>query len=89
MAFGDSWNDVEMLEWAEQHEKGKAMEALPITDKERLKLPRSYIINVIFTLVGKPFQEWAEKRINDRNARVTDERSMAIDMDPEIEAIWR
>jgi len=28
------------------------MKALPVVDKERHKLPRQYVINVIYTLVG-------------------------------------
>ena len=34
------------------------MRALPTEEKERNKLPRQYIANVIFTVLGDEFEEW-------------------------------
>ena len=36
----------------------EVMRALPVIDKEIRKLPRSYIANVIYTIVGDKFNEW-------------------------------
>ena len=47
------------------------MEALPIVQKEVKKLPRQYIGNVIFTLVGEPFRQWVLERVESRNERCT------------------
>ena len=64
------------------------MRALPLADKEIKKLPRAYIGNVIYTIVGEPFNKWVHKRINERNAKVTVEKDM-IEMDPEIMAVYQ
>jgi len=45
----------ELLAWAENHNHGEAMTALPIVRKEIEKLPREYIGNVIYTIAGAPF----------------------------------
>ena len=42
-----------MLAFGEQYTE--VMRALPLTNKEILKLPRSYIANVIYTIIGEPF----------------------------------
>ena len=39
----------DILEWAANHDNGSSLDALPITEKERLKLPREYIANVVYT----------------------------------------
>ncbi len=58
-----------MLAFGEQYPE--VMEALPSVNKEIHKLPRAYIANVIHTIVGKPFVKWINKRVNDRNMKVT------------------
>ena len=65
------------------------MRALPIVRTEIFKLPRSYIANVIKTVIGQEFEDWVRERVNTRNQRVQDEREVSILMDPEIERIFR
>jgi hypothetical protein len=65
------------------------LRALPIEEKEVLKLPRAYIGNVIYTLVGQPFANWVEERVTARNEKLADERDMMIEMDPAIAEIFR
>ena len=43
------------------------MKALPDLERERLRLPREYIANVIYTLVGDKFKQWVTTRIEARN----------------------
>ena len=45
----------DFLEFAADAKGGKALKALPEVQKETLKLPRAYIANVIYTLVGDDF----------------------------------
>ena len=40
--------------------------ALPV-QKECLKLERQYICDLIYTIVGDPFSEWVDERVNARN----------------------
>ena len=39
------------------------MVAFPEEPKELDKLPRQYIANVIYTLIGEPFNVWVEQQI--------------------------
>ena len=63
------------------------MDYLPI-EKEIKKLTRRYVGNVIYTVVGEPFEKWVEKKIDERNHKRTVERQMTIDMDPEVAKIF-
>ena len=56
MEFAKHYSDVEM--------------ALPAVEHERLKLHRSYIINVVYTLVGEPFRQWVNNIIEARNRKI-------------------
>ena len=44
------------------------MDVLPCA-KECEKLPRDYIGNIIYTLVGEPFGAWVKKRSDARHAK--------------------
>ena len=54
-----------MLEFAAGYQP--VMQALPIVKREIMKLPRAYIGNVIYTLVGEVFKRWVEQRVNERH----------------------
>ena len=64
------------------------MRALPEVEKEILKLPRAYIGNVMVTLMGDPFERWVEQRIQERNAKLKDERELELELDEDIAAIF-
>ena len=78
----------EILEWAAGYNEGEAMEGLPITEKERLKLPREYIGNVIYTIAKDPFQNWVDEQIEARNQKVAQDHDLSIAMDPEIAKLF-
>ena len=67
----------------------KVMECLPEEPKELRKMPRQYIANIVYTVVGKPFYDWVDERVRARNKKVTTEANMGIEMDPEIAAIFK
>ena len=56
--------------------------------KELRKTPRQWILNVIATIVGKPFHEWVNQRIDERNAAVVEEHHLGITMDPQVAAAF-
>ena len=78
---------VDILEYGTASAEVK--NALPVVEKETLKMPRQYLINVIYTLMGLPFRMWVGSRVDERHKKVADERNMNIQMDPEIAAIFR
>ena len=65
------------------------MRALPMAQKEIRKMPREYIGNIIYTLVGDDFRDWVKSRVDQRNTKVAEEGDMMIDMDPEIYKIFQ
>ena len=42
------------------------------------------MISVLYTLVGKPFADWAFQRMEWRNEKVVEKQQLAIEMDPDI-----
>ena len=44
---------------------------LPAEEKEIEKLPRAYLANLIYTIVGEKFKEWVKQKIQDRTDKRT------------------
>ena len=61
---------------------------LPI-EKEIPHLPRNYIGDVIYTIVGDPFYKWKDDKIEVRNRKLAEKQDQFCDMDPEIAAAFR
>ena len=74
-----------MLEYAAMHPE--VMRALPIIERERLKLPRGYVANLIYTLVGAPFKQWVEIKVNERHEARREEADTIV-LDAEIADIF-
>ena len=53
-------------------------------EKERFKLPKQWIVNITYTIAGDDFAEWVKEAIETRNRKVTIEKDLMIDMDPDI-----
>ena len=60
----------DILEFAVDHNGGEAMHGLPEMRKEILKLPRAYIANIVYTIIGDPFIAWSKAKIEARNKKV-------------------
>ena len=57
---------------------------LPMEPREVEKLPRAYLANLIYTIVGDPFKQWVRKRMQERTQKIQEDQDMAIEMDQEI-----
>ena len=79
----------DLLEYAMETENGIVMQALPSEKREIKKISRDYLSIVIYTIIGQPFATWVDHRIAARNAKVTEEKDLAVELDPEIAAIFR
>ena len=64
------------------------LQALPI-QRECYRLERSYLCNLIYSIVGEPFKDWVDERVNKRNNKVAVEGNQFINMDPEIARIFQ
>ena len=60
-----------MLEFAKGYPE--ALMALPPVQREIDRLPREYVANVIYIVVGEPFKKWVNQRTNERHERVAEE----------------
>ena len=61
---------------------------LPERKAEIDKLPRQYIINIIFTKVGEKFATWVNEKVNERHEKVKDDGKQYIELDPEVARIY-
>ena len=52
--------------------------------KERHYLPRQWLINVVHTVAGEDFAQWAQMQQDARNDKMTVEHDLMIEMDPAI-----
>lgn len=52
-----------------------------------MKLHRDYVSTIIYTIVGKPFVDWVEGKIKERNTKLEQDQDMTAYLDPEIAAI--
>ena len=78
---------AKMLEWAKRHPE--VFNALPREQAEIESLHRTYIANVIYTVVGEDFRDWVNKKMQERTKRIAEERDMNIKMDPEIYQVYK
>ena len=79
----------DLLKFAKEWKDGLNLKALPEVEGEILKLPRAYIGNIIYTIADEDFQDWVQKRINIRNTKVMEDKDMLIDLDPDIDRIFK
>ena len=61
---------------------------LPERKQEIDKLPRQYLLNIIYTKVGDPFKKWVEARTGIRHEKVKEEGDLYIELDPEIAKVF-
>ena len=62
---------------------------LPTEPREVEKLPRAYLANLIYTIVGEAFKHWVGERMQERTEKIKEEQDLAIEMDPEIYAAFK
>ena len=74
-----------MLDFAEGF--NEVMQALPYTLRERVKLPRGYLANIIYTIVGDDFKVWVNRLVDIRHEQRRQQEDM-IHLDPEIAQIF-
>ena len=48
------------------------------------RLPRQWISNVLYTVIGQPIADFVTKSIKERNDKVAENRNLIIELDPTI-----
>jgi len=77
---------ADILEFIKPYDE--VWKCLPV-DQEILKVPKQWLINVAYSGIGDDFSMWVKKQINARNAKVTKEKNMMVDIDPEVLAAFQ
>ena len=57
-------------------------------ERDMVKLPRQWLINVIYSLAGDDFRVWVSQQVKNRNDRVAEKNDLMIELDPEIAAAF-
>ena len=57
--------------------------------KDLYRLPRQYIVNIIYTLIGQPIKDFVNKFIRKRNDEIAQNRNLLIALDPQIAAAFK
>ena len=47
---------------------------IPDSDQEVENFPRQYIANICYTVIGEPFYQWVQTKIDARNDRIMNEK---------------
>ena len=71
---------------------GRKVEAVNLQlpdDRDLAKLPRQWIINVIYSLVGDDFRLWVSNLIQNRIDHLAESNDLMIELDPEIATAFR
>ena len=53
-------------------------------DRDMHKVPRQWLINVAYTVMGEPFSTWVKESIANRNEELARKQKLLIEMDPEV-----
>ena len=53
-------------------------------ERDLPKIPRGWLANVIYTIVGDQFNKWVQEKIRERNDRVASKNDLMIELDPAI-----
>jgi hypothetical protein len=57
-------------------------------EREIVKLPKQWILNVVYAILGEAFSTFIHERCQARNDKIIQERQMTINVDPEIAAAF-
>ena len=57
--------------------------------KDIPRLPRQWLVNVMYTVVGKEFADWVHRHIELRNGSMAHEKNLMIDLDPEVAKVFQ
>ena len=53
-------------------------------DNDIHRLPRNFLINLMFTIIGKELKDFVSKVVEERNLAVMNSQRMALDLDDDI-----
>ena len=48
------------------------------------RLPKEFLANVAYTVIGQPFADWVRQQIEIRNEKLAVDQQIHIELDPEL-----
>ena len=52
------------------------------------KVPRQWLYDIAYTIIGKPLSDWVDSKIAERNNKLAEKQNLYIKMDPDIAAAF-
>ena len=52
--------------------------------KEQAKLPRQWVINILYSRIGDPFNDFVKNQMEERNDALQTQKDLRINIDPQI-----
>ena len=79
------------VEWEIRNNKpGHIMDCFPLVEAERMKFPRQYIADIIYTLAPEDFKQWVSSLTNRRHSKFKEKDNNELELDDEAyEAFMR
>ena len=53
-------------------------------ERDMHRLPRQFVVNVLYTILGDQVADWVKSMVETRNSKLAEKRKMLLDLDPEI-----
>ena len=53
-------------------------------ERDRVKIPRAWLVNMCFTVIGSDFEEFVSMRVADRNQKLLVDREMMVEVDEAV-----
>ena len=76
---------ADILSWCGDHPI--VLDFVPEINEIR-KVPKQWLINLVYSLVGNKFKSWVRDQIESRNTKLTVEKDIMIKLDPKIAAVF-
>ena len=52
--------------------------------KDIHRLPKQFLINIVYTICGESFANWVKEKVEERNNKVAVDKGLLIEVDEEI-----
>ena len=86
--YAPQYENLSIERILEQARKNPVINDYLPEDRDMHKVPRQWLLNLAFTLLGEPFRAWVKDEIEHRNEEIAKKRDLLIEMEPEVAAAF-
>ena len=84
MLYAPHYENLSIERILEQARKNPVINDYLPEDRDMHKVPRQWLLNVAFTLLGEPFRGWIKDEIEHRNEEIAKKQKLLIELDPDV-----